>query len=584
MKEIIMQLFLTLSIILLAHTPLYCSGGAASKRLIDVKSNNEKPWIVKTGEQPQAITFSPNGKLVAVVNRGSNNINVYTVDLDAGTLAQIKGSPFSTAESPRFIKFSGNGKWLAVASFNADAINLYAVDASTGQLTLKPKSSIQLTKPISLAFSPDDTLIIGVSMHSFVSATKFDPNTAHITPVSGSPFAKNLSYETGASVVFSDTGNFVIVADSTLNVYRVDTNTGKLAPIQGSPFANSINSFHKDNFLTLSPKNWLFTLARSNKTLAIYKFDTLSGKPIAIKEPSYPPTAYTSISFSPNGKLFVGIAQAANKIFADAVVQNEDNINLSPAQGSPFQTGRSPSAIAFSPVMPIAAVINQEDNTAWVYKIDEQTGEFTPITGEPFSNKKSLEVSKKVLEEIAQNDENENKALGASIPDPIFDILSDYLVGPKTIKSVLPAETQTDKEKEIDKMNKQKKASPETGRKLFEAIKETDDTKKTSEFLNPFTINQRAENNNTPLIVATLYGRIETVKKLINYKGNVQENLYHIFPHSVELYDVNYDGNNALMTAIIAAHFDIALILTKAMIEKDPEKLCANNKKRTYCS
>ena len=79
------------------------------------------------------MAFSPNSGLVAVANRGSDSVSVYSVGA-GGSLTPVSGSPFATAAGPASVAFSPNGSLLAVADRGSNAVSTYSVSPS-GSLT-----------------------------------------------------------------------------------------------------------------------------------------------------------------------------------------------------------------------------------------------------------------------------------------------------------------------------------------------------------------------------------------------------------------------------------------------------------------
>lgn len=58
------------------------------------------PRTVPAFTAPASVVVDPSAKFVYVATAGSNDINVYTIDLSTGDLTRISGSPFPAGTGP----------------------------------------------------------------------------------------------------------------------------------------------------------------------------------------------------------------------------------------------------------------------------------------------------------------------------------------------------------------------------------------------------------------------------------------------------------------------------------------------------
>ena len=75
--------------------------------------------------------YSPDGLNLAVANRNSDNISVFSVGAN-GTLTPISGSPFTTGGNPRSVAYSPDGAYIVTANSDSNSVSIFTVACSTG--------------------------------------------------------------------------------------------------------------------------------------------------------------------------------------------------------------------------------------------------------------------------------------------------------------------------------------------------------------------------------------------------------------------------------------------------------------------
>jgi 6-phosphogluconolactonase (cycloisomerase 2 family) len=95
-----------------------------------------------------------------VVNRGSNNVSAYTLDVASGALTTITGSPFPAGNMPVAIAVDPTGKYLFVVNQGGSTLSAYLIDRSSGALTGVAGSPFPTgALPSSLVLSPDQSVV-----------------------------------------------------------------------------------------------------------------------------------------------------------------------------------------------------------------------------------------------------------------------------------------------------------------------------------------------------------------------------------------------------------------------------------------
>lgn len=141
------------------------------------------------GDNPQGIRVTPDGKFVVVVNQGSNNLSVFSLDATSGALTPVPGSPFPSGPQPGPMAIDPSGKFVLVADSGNNELTPYTID-SAGSLTAGTPVPLG-AKNIQTAMAVDPAgqfAFVGV-FNQKVAGFHLDPGTGSLTPMSGSPFA-----------------------------------------------------------------------------------------------------------------------------------------------------------------------------------------------------------------------------------------------------------------------------------------------------------------------------------------------------------------------------------------------------------
>ncbi len=85
-----------------------------------------KNWTYTLNGQPRDISFSPDSKFVAVTSYGTDELYLYSVDNFDGKFTQVD-LPTSTAKGPISLSYSSDGKHLAVANRDSNLVSIYSV-------------------------------------------------------------------------------------------------------------------------------------------------------------------------------------------------------------------------------------------------------------------------------------------------------------------------------------------------------------------------------------------------------------------------------------------------------------------------
>ncbi len=91
------------------------------------------------GSSPVSVTVNPAGTYAYVANSGDNTVSAYSIDAATGALTPIAGSPFATdvgTFQPISVTVNSAGTYAYVVNRGSDNISVYSISAATGALTL----------------------------------------------------------------------------------------------------------------------------------------------------------------------------------------------------------------------------------------------------------------------------------------------------------------------------------------------------------------------------------------------------------------------------------------------------------------
>jgi 6-phosphogluconolactonase (cycloisomerase 2 family) len=155
------------------------------------------------GDSSQGIRVTPDGKFVVVVNEGTSNVSVFSLDSGTGALSAVPGSPFATGNAPGPVAIyppavpvtanpcCPSGKFVFVGNTGDSSLSVYTID-SAGSLNSVTGSPIALgsnAQPSAIDVDPAGKFVyVGITSKE-VAGFALDPNTGGLTPIAGSPFS-----------------------------------------------------------------------------------------------------------------------------------------------------------------------------------------------------------------------------------------------------------------------------------------------------------------------------------------------------------------------------------------------------------
>jgi 6-phosphogluconolactonase (cycloisomerase 2 family) len=225
-----------------------------------------------TGVDPVSMIMDANGGFIYAVNQASNSISVYSVNSSSGALTEITGSPFATPLQPTALTLSRSGNLLYVAHPNLAAVSAYAVASGVLQPVSGSPFSVAGTGPAALAAGASDHfLYVANSTSGNISIMTINGTTGALSEIVNSPITA------GTAPIFltlSSSGSFLYslnLQSNNVSAYSADANTGALNALTGSPFSAGTGPVYS---VIDSTSSTLFVVNQGGSTISHFAIQT----------------------------------------------------------------------------------------------------------------------------------------------------------------------------------------------------------------------------------------------------------------------------------------------------------------------
>jgi 6-phosphogluconolactonase (cycloisomerase 2 family) len=339
-----------------------------------------------TGASPISVAWSPDGGFLAVVNEGSNTLQVYR--LNASSVPPMPGTTepptpvggtATTGNSPYAVAWSPDGRFLAVVNEASPTtgLQLYRFNGSSTPTSLGTVATGN--SPYCVAWSPDGRFLAVVNEASPTTGLQVYRFNGSSAPTSlGTVAAGNSPYH----VAWSLDGRFLAVVNNGspatgLQVYRFN---GSSAPTS----LGTVATGEEPVSVAWSPDGRFLAVANiivPTTGLQVYRFNG-SNAPTSLG------TAATgsnpiSVAWSPDGRFLavtniIGTTPGLLQVY-------RFNGSSAPTSLGTAATGKYPESVAWSPDGRFIAVVNDFSNTLQVFYCNfYYTGQ--PSATQGFSN------------------------------------------------------------------------------------------------------------------------------------------------------------------------------------------------------
>jgi 6-phosphogluconolactonase len=206
-------------------------------------------FLTTNNSEAASLSFSPNGKFLAVTERATNNIDVFAVQPD-GTLSAIVVNP-SVGPGAFSVFFAPNGAALvsetgAANAHNGSAISSYAVLANGSLAAIS--SSIPTFGAANCwnVTTPDGRFVyVSNAGSNNISGFSIAGNGA-LTPISGTVVGTNPSGAVNLDIAISSDGKFLYTlnsGDGTIGVFAIQNN-GTLVSVPSTAAFSATSGFN----------------------------------------------------------------------------------------------------------------------------------------------------------------------------------------------------------------------------------------------------------------------------------------------------------------------------------------------------
>ena len=250
--------------------------------------------VTAVGKGPCHINADRSGRMVGIANYGSGSTVSYRIG-DGGALSepvsfiQHEGSSVNPKRQAgphaHSINFSPDNRFAYVCDLGMDEVLIYRVDPEKGTLTPNDPPSARTPVgggPRHLAFHPNGKFVyVNNEMSLTVTVFAYNAETGALSPVETvSTLPEDVTSLEGlstAETVVHPSGRFVYVSNrghETIAVFECDPETGKLKRIQNA----SAEGETPRNFNLDPTGKWMIVGHQKSNTVAVLKVDESTGK------------------------------------------------------------------------------------------------------------------------------------------------------------------------------------------------------------------------------------------------------------------------------------------------------------------
>jgi 6-phosphogluconolactonase (cycloisomerase 2 family) len=285
-----------------------------------------------TGTNPRALTWSPDGRFLAVVNENSNSLQVYR--FNGSTAPTSVGGAVSTGNNPKTVAWSPDGRFIALTNYTDNTLQVYRFTGNSKPVAVGGLVTTD-TGPLVLAWSSDGRFIASVNYTvSSLQIFRFQGSNAPLLVASAATGTNP------GSVTWLPDGRFLAVgnrAGSSLQMYQFNGRSGltSLSTIAtgAAPYA-----------VTCSPDGrFVGVVNYVDSTLQVYRFYGRK-TPVAVGTTVDTPTGPEAFTWSPDGRFLV----AAGYTAATLQAYRFNGVSKPTLLGSAIATGSGPYYVAWS--------------------------------------------------------------------------------------------------------------------------------------------------------------------------------------------------------------------------------------------
>lgn len=245
------------------------------------------------GTNPVGVGVDSTGQFLLVLNQGSANISVFSIDSTRGLLTQVSGSPFTVPATAQFMTVSPTAGFLYLSNGAAGTISVFSI-ASNGSIS--QISGSPFTAGTNIAGTTIDAkgqFLYAADSASNTVASFSIASSGALSPVAGSPFAAGTQ---PVAVAADPTGTRLFAAnEGSNNVSAYTVSSGVLTQVSGSPFATAgsgVLTASQPVFVTVDVTGgFLYVANQGSGSIAAFSINPATGMLSIVTDPPISATA-----------------------------------------------------------------------------------------------------------------------------------------------------------------------------------------------------------------------------------------------------------------------------------------------------
>ena len=256
--------------------------------LFTIASNNgdltevlPRTSVAPDASLPQRLVLDPAGGFLYVMNSGSDNISVFSIDSSNGALTQL-GIPTLIGSPPLNMQLTPSGNFLYVTTSGGQVGNdgsIVGFSVNAGVLTsLGAAFPSEGINPNGLAIDPSGTYLYAANTSSASISIFTIGSSGALSEVPSSPLAD--TYTAPVNLILDPTGAFLYVANQGSNnvaVYSISSSTGLPTVLTSSTTTGAFSTEGNPSFLASDPNGEFLFVGNQGSSAGIEAFEVSSG-------------------------------------------------------------------------------------------------------------------------------------------------------------------------------------------------------------------------------------------------------------------------------------------------------------------
>jgi 6-phosphogluconolactonase len=233
--------------------------------------------VAPLGSLPQLLIMDSAGSFLYVMNAGSNNISVFSINASTGVLTQVANSPFNVGLPLLNMRLTPSGNFLYVSAVGQQNGLIASFSVTSGALTLVTLTDSQGVNPNGLAIDPTGTFLYAGNTSSNSISIFTIASTGALAQVPQSPIN---SYNDPVALLLDSKGQFLYAADQGANnvaVYSITSGTGFPIGLTTSTSTFSFVTEASPSVLALDPDGGHLFVGNQGSSAGIQSFQVSSG-------------------------------------------------------------------------------------------------------------------------------------------------------------------------------------------------------------------------------------------------------------------------------------------------------------------